>query len=74
MCPLAGRGVASFPGKLLGDPLLIREGVLISPKGAVDSVPLSWEGRGIIFKEAVGRPALQSWRGCNRVNQSQGSC
>jgi hypothetical protein len=53
VCLLAGRDVASFPRKLLGDPLLIREGVLISPNGAVYCVSLSLEGRRIIFKEAV---------------------
>ncbi len=53
MCQLAGRGMASFPRKLLRDPLLSREGVLISPKGAVECVPLCWKGRGLIFKEAI---------------------
>ncbi len=71
MCPLDKRDLASFPRKLLGGLLLNRERVLISPKGAVDCVPLSLEGFGIIPKEAVGRPAPQQGEG---VNQSQGTC
>jgi hypothetical protein len=70
VCPLAEMDVALFPRKLLGDPLLSSKGVKISPKGAVDCLPLSWEGRGNIFKEAVGGPVPQQGGG---VNQSQGS-
>jgi hypothetical protein len=73
MCQLAGRGVASFPRKLLGDPSLSREEVLISPKGAVDGVPLARRDVAslIIPKKAVGRPVPQQGGG---ANQSQGSC
>jgi hypothetical protein len=63
VCSLAGRDLASFPRKLLG-------GLLLNRGGAVDCVPLSWDGRGIIFKEAVLLTRPQQRGG---VNKSQGS-
>jgi hypothetical protein len=56
--PLARRDGASFPRKLLGDPSLSREEVLISSKGAVDGVPLARRDVASFPRKLLGDPLL----------------